>query len=217
MNRLSQYGVLAFALGALSCGKEDDAPVDPGPGGGTSAFELHLELDGADVHHLEGSSSHLFVPGAQGDCNLGLTVCTSYQESVVTDSIDVNDRWQVGLIRTFHGLPGSTPPVDSVNLMVIPGDRPFGKFLFNAGTLSYDIVDGVRLVWTDLAGVDWSTDRGSADQSTSSFTITEAQSTGDPFGPRFKFRCTFHCTLYNDVGGSKTVSNGFLFGPVITS
>ena len=214
MEALLRYVVSGSLVAVSGCAKDDDnaddMPEPPAP------FELDLELDGAVVHRVAGASGFVFVPGSQGDCNMGITVCANYQESVVSDSVDVNDRWRVGLIKTFQDLGGSLPNPDSVNTMVSLGSYPFGKFVWNSTTSQYDIVDGVRIQWTDPSGVEWSTDRGAADQSASVFTVSEKVSTGELFGPRFTFKCSFNCVLYNGTGESKGVSAGYLFGPIIT-
>ncbi|MBK9274412.1 MAG: hypothetical protein IPM49_07715 [Flavobacteriales bacterium] len=213
LNDLRNALVMILVISA-GCKKEDETttPVPDG-GGASSSYALSLELDGIPV--LKTTSTDIFVPGAMGNSNMGLTVCTSYQESIVSDSVDVNDRWKVGLIKTFYGL-SSTPSVDSVNTMVALGSRSYGAFLWNQSTLAYEVVDGVRVEWTDPLGVKWSTDRGTADQTGSSFSINERTSTGDPFGPRFTFKVTFNCRLYDGAGNSKQVTNGALHGPVIT-
>ncbi|MBK6627525.1 MAG: hypothetical protein IPJ87_11080 [Flavobacteriales bacterium] len=208
-------GALVLVLVIMAgCKKEDDATTPAANGGGYgSSYALSLELDGIPV--LKTTSTDIFVPGAMANTNMGLTVCTSYQESVVSDSVDVNDRWNVGLVKTFYGL-GSLPSVDSVNTMVALGARSYGVFLWNQSTLTYEVVDGVRVEWTDALGVKWSTDRGTADQTGSNFSINERTSTGDPFGPRFTFKVTFNCKLYDGAGNSKLVTNGALHGPLIT-
>lgn len=204
----------AALLASTGCKKEDTEAVPAQSGGGTtSSYSLSLELDGAPVQKT--TSTDIFVPGAMGNTNMGLTVCTSYQESVVSDSVDVNDRWKVGLIKTFYGL-GSMPSVDSVNTMVALGARSYGAFLWDQSTLSYVVQDGVRVEWTDPLGVKWSTDRGTADQTGSAFSINERNGTGNPFGPRYTFKVTFNCRLYDGAGNSKLVTNGALHGPVIT-
>lgn len=196
------------------CKKEDDATTPGANGvGASSSYSLSLELDGIPV--MKTTATDIFVPGAMGNSNMGLTVCTSYQESIVSDSVDVNDRWKVGLIKTFYGL-GSLPSVDSVNTMVALAARSYGAFLWNQSTLVYEVVDGVRVEWTDPLGTKWSTDRGTADQTGSNFSINENMSTGDPVGPRFTFKVIFNCRLYDDAGNSKLVTNGALHGPVIT-
>lgn len=205
-----------MAVLAMSCDKDKDTDASNGNGGSTPVvYELHLELDGAPVDHVEGSTTHNFVQGYLSICNTGITSCTCYQESIVSQPLDMNDRWSFGLIKTFDGLSGSGPGVDSVNTLCAVGPRAFGKFLWNNSSSNYDVIDGVRIEYTDAGGVKWSTDRGAADQGASGFEITEIISTGEGFGPRFKMRCAFHGVLYNDAGGSKVVSNGALFGPVI--
>jgi hypothetical protein len=207
-------GVFMLVLAVTGCKKDDTDPAPADPGLNTpSSYTLSLALDGSPV--LKTTSTDIFVPGAMGSSNMDLTVCTSHQESVVSDSVDVNDRWRVGLVKTFYGL-GSTPPVDSVNTMVALGARSYGAFVWNPGTLAYDISDGVRVEWTDPLGTNWSTDRGTADQTGSTFSINERSPTGDPFGPRYTFKVTFSCRLYDGSGNSKLVTDGELFGPVIT-
>ena len=206
--------LVLFLLFLVGCTKEDDSSVPAeGAGGSPSSYALSLDLDGTSV--VKTTSTDIFVPGAMGNSNQDLTICTSHQESIVSDSVDVNDRWRVGLIKTFYGL-GSTPSMDSVNTMVALGARTYGAFVWNSGTLTYDISDGVRVEWTDPSGTKWSTDRGIADQTGSTFSINEVTATGEVFGPRYTFKVSFSCRLYDEAGNSKLVTNGELFGPVIT-
>jgi hypothetical protein len=75
-----------------------------------------------------------------------------------------------------------------------------------------DNVEGVIVYYKDSAGVIWSTDFGSGDQTSSSFQITERKD--DTFYSGV-VKGKFSCTVYNISGDSKLLENGQFVGKSI--
>lgn len=205
---------------AVGCKKDDDdvngSGVQPPV---PEAFHFKVTVDGTEMNYTDGVSDYHILPGAMGSCDQELTECTSFQETVVSHAAYVENRWRIGLIKTFTGLSGSSPSMQQQNSMVLVGGYPWGSFI-NVGVfpdVDYNILDGVRIQWTDPTGVEWSTDRGNGGQEESAFYITEVVATGASDGPRFTIHCAFNCTLYNANGEAKVVTGGRHYGPIIVS
>lgn len=81
--------------------------------------------------------------------------------------------------------------------------------LFSPGNKNYEqnLNNGVE-VYVNINGVTWSISNGTADQSGSTFTITSAAE-GEVAGTdNVEIEATFSCTLYDDSGNSKALTNG---------
>ncbi len=75
------------------------------------------------------------------------------------------------------------------------------------------LTDGIYLSWTDSNGTLWQTCAGSAGQTGSSFTITNAEIAGDPvtdIATDVTVAAAFNCKLYDGAGNAKQLTNGRL-------
>jgi hypothetical protein len=84
-----------------------------------------------------------------------------------------------------------------------PGNYPYAPASFSQG-------NGVVVVWTDPAGVYWSTQYGTADQTGSAFKIISTEDAKDALGRVYiKVKMQFNCKLYNETTGvMKELKNG---------
>lgn len=95
----------------------------------------------------------------------------------------------------------------------VPNDASFFAY-FTTGVWPYGDVQTMAnkasISWYDADGLEWSTTCGSADQTGSTFQITDKQEVDSPFLNAYvKLRITFSCKLYSCSGsGVKNVTNG---------
>jgi len=91
--------------------------------------------------------------------------------------------------------------------------KPQTVAYFAPGSYAYkqinSITDGVVFTWTDNQGKEWRTDSGNANQAGSVFAINKEDFSllnGDIHGIYIK--ATFSCTVYDDAGNFKKITNG---------
>jgi hypothetical protein len=79
-------------------------------------------------------------------------------------------------------------------------------------------ISGARVFYIDANGVEWTTDKGVADQTGSTFAISYYMDYSDPKAPGIfkKVKASFSCKVYDGLGNSKTISNGSFSGKIIT-
>lgn len=97
-----------------------------------------------------------------------------------------------------------------------PDEAAFRQF-FATGACNYATTtggnpNGIVIEHRDNNGVTWKTNKGTADQTGSSFNIVSNNEV-DNFGDQqMKIYATFNCKVYDDNGNSKTLTNGKFVG-----
>jgi hypothetical protein len=91
-------------------------------------------------------------------------------------------------------------------------DNAFANF-FKPGTYPYSPtgkypMNGIKIVYFDSQGNDWSSDYAPGTQTGSNFTITASSDATQLFDKTMKVSATFNCKVYNQQGQSKTITNG---------
>jgi len=89
------------------------------------------------------------------------------------------------------------------------------KSFFTPGVYNYDFDanHGINIEWNDDAGTSWNTDKGTGIQTGSHFEITDMKDFLDLTGEYYvKIKASFNCIVYNDLGQSKTITNGIYIG-----
>jgi hypothetical protein len=93
---------------------------------------------------------------------------------------------------------------------------PYGKSINEVGAANS--MDGVRVTYIGTDDVEWSTDKGSGDQTGSTFTIvskTPLPNIPSPYG-NYSILVQFSCKLYDGNGNVKNLTNGSMRGkPVL--
>lgn len=97
------------------------------------------------------------------------------------------------------------PPYSSEFQMLAPGTLGYGSYNTDSTNVG---IDGAIIAYTDADGKAWSSDRLYGTQpSGSSFSITSHTAIDDPqYGART--RGTFHCTVFDGLGGSLELKGG---------
>ncbi len=206
--------LLAFLLVPLlmvSCKKDDPAPP-PATGGGpegpaqfTPSLSGHqgvgLTMDGTYVSYVHsGGSSGEVIPVYDVQTMQGATSYKSFMSGLFQGSIGEN------VFELHLGTLGYTEvfldPKQFINYFQ-PGPVAYG-------TVTAPNLSQVMILHNDAQGQVWSTLLGSADQTNSTFTITEVDSGFDDLGAWTRVIATFDCKLYNNSGASKSVTGGGL-------
>jgi hypothetical protein len=205
------YLLLAISLFA-SCKKDsnDDTTPTPSTGGNNnntggsitinSTNQVSMKVDGTPLSKIENGSNvessvhsnSLLAP--YPDTSHGIWGSSLYNPSATETYINITKG---GL--KFIGAPAS--------------NTAFKNF-FNPGTYSYDVSGSTYLTGIEISlfenSVFYSSSMGS--QAGSSFTITDmVEVTGGSYYA-VKVRATFHCKVYDGVGGIKTLTEGIYVG-----
>ena len=93
---------------------------------------------------------------------------------------------------------------------VTPSDTSDLKTFFHIGVWPYSdqAVNGVQIRYVDGNGDFWSTDEFPADQTGSTFTITERKALVNGGDNYMKIKASFKCKLYNGFGDVKNITGG---------
>lgn len=197
---------LSTALLLAACKKDDPAPVDPGNGGGTPALSsttvpfVQMTIDGNVITYAEGATFGSF---------------TDHYEDIATPPDSSNKLY--GFVMFRYPELDSTIFVANLGTFnylgaALPTNSQFFSF-FPLGPVTYGDVENnkdlVAITWFDPSGQEWSTFWG-ADQTGSSFNITERLEIPTTGTSSILVRATFTCKLYLDGGSGqfKQVSNG---------
>lgn len=108
---------------------------------------------------------------------------------------------------------GFTPTHEQQFAMITPGAQVFGRGVEVVGL--DDRLDGVTVTYLAPDGVMWTSDRGSGDQTGSSFTIQTKEAVDHPMY-QARVLVSFTCKLYNDEGQVMTLTNASMRGPCIS-
>jgi len=164
------------------------------------SYRFTGSIDGTLVNYstaMEQYGNHVHSTGQIGSPN-----STKILKSGISD-IDNSDLPGIYVsLGTLTYVGGSIAPSDDFFAFITTGNHPF----------SDGAVAGVSISYTDINGVVWASDLGSANQSGSNFMITTVENVTQPFGDDYmSFRATFNVKLYNGSGGTKTLTNCYYY------
>jgi hypothetical protein len=194
-------GILAVisAMALNGCSKDDDDdnnnPItNPPPSTVTinSVPQVAFTIDGTAGSYVTGSTVSSYFSNSS---LLGFPPDSS--ESVYGTGFENNGN---GVIEFYKGTFVYTLPSDSAKFTNFFAKQPY--------SYSTEAANGVRIVWYDSAQDQWTTDQGTANQTGSSFIITDRISVEDNGYKYVKVKITFNCKVYNSAGVSKTITNG---------
>ena len=96
--------------------------------------------------------------------------------------------------------------------MIAPSSSFRNYITASSYSFSVGPVAGVAVTFIDVSGTIWRSDKGSANQSGSSFIISEATPGTNLSGDeQIVFKANFSCKLYDDNGNSVQLSNGYMY------
>lgn len=164
------------------------------------SYRFSGSIDGTNTSYNTALENYGNFIGSDG--SVGFPISTKIVHSGIAD-IDNNDRPSIVIkIGTLTYSGGSiAPSADFLGFITAK------TYAYSAGA-----ANGVVIQYIDLSGEIWQTDFSTADQSGSSFVITQVTNVTEPFGDeRVSFKATFNAKLYNSSGSSKTFSNCYYY------
>lgn len=208
LTRMKKLLTIAVMTGVLltGCKKEDDPAPVPTPTPETvtinSSLRATFKVDGNAVSILETFDVGHVV---SNHSNIGVfpSFSTSAYGSGFYNSTSLSDVFDLdkGTLIYQGSEPDSTPFVAFFN----NGSYPYAD-------LSNLSENGVTIAYY-INGEKWSTDQGTADQTGSTFTISDKKAFDDGWGTlSIKILANFKCKLYNSSGGVKNVTDGVYIG-----
>jgi hypothetical protein len=205
--------LIATCISFNSCKKESEpeptpTPAPPPAGTGapsiTSSFYFQAKIDGTWVTYQDGIGS--YASGTAGG-NYGSTVNQEEQIGMLINYVAQTG----GAIFVLKQFPGTASGADYESMFAV---RSY-TYGINADKPGYPSgVDGAGIVFWDASGVEWRTDYGTANQTGSTFNITEHIANTDGYSHRIS-KATFSCKLYDDNGNVKNLTNGVFRGRTV--
>lgn len=219
MKQISRFSIIILSLSLIlivGCKKESTPEPSPTPTPTTnalSAFYFTAKIDGSTILLEDGKNNYSNLAGGYG-----MTIPYGWQSAPFSSLIETND-----FINNTNNFP-SYGIAFVKNYIGDPNDLTIYKNIisvqsFNYGNLSPNTgvngIDGAVVFFYDTNGIEWSTGLGSADQTGSTFNVTEY--IDDVNGIFHKvIKATFSCKLYDGSGNSKTLTDGTFRGRIIT-
>ena len=160
----------------------------------TTAPQATFALDGVSTSYISNGTTIYGGSGTSGGGS-GATVYSS----------DIDDGNSVTYININKGTLTYTTS--------IPTDNQFKAF-YPISSIPYSVnaVNGVE-VSIFIGGTEWSTSKGTANQTGSTFNIVQTVDNPDLSGTFYlKVKATFSCKVYDGAGNSKTITNGLYIG-----
>lgn len=203
--------ILGTLLLFTSCQKELTYDVLPGDNGGTDTtgtggtdttgntnytYYYDATIDGKhyfqDVTDVNGYEAGSTLAGVD-DVTIGA--------GINPEGGSVLGKTGMGVTKgTLHGYITATD--DDFKNFFAPGDYPF----------SVGAENGVVIGWLDESGTEWDSDKGTADQTGSSFKIVSQSVAQTVINLYLTVRVQFNCKLYDDSGHVRTVTNATFVG-----
>lgn len=189
-------------IGISSCKKKDSTPaattstttLPPV----TSSFYFQAVINGTAISYQDGVEG--FADGGGDEGGTQLSGWQEVQNSVLTAPFATKNTAGFFIMKAFTYQPANT----QIDSMFAVKSYPYGK---ESMSTSADGTDGAKVYYIDANGVEWATDLGSANQTGSTFSITENVVNTDGYSHHIS-KATFSCKLYNASGGSMTLTNG---------
>lgn len=196
------YACLALSLTTVSCKKDDDGaePEEEKKTATTitSDYYFHAFIDGEEVVMQDGVGFWGNGASASGGNN---TMNDTYTlaELTVFQTFNSDKSAGFGLVSNFDGsdiYPELQERIDK----------------FVTGTYTYgnenDEIEGASVYYVDKDGTYWSSEYSGANHTNSTFKITEVKE-GESNSIFFViFSAEFSCTLYDENGNTKKLTNG---------
>ena len=189
-------------IGISSCKKKDNTPATttntttlPPV---TSNFYFQAVINGTAISYQDGVAGY-----ADGGGDEGGSEPSGWQEaqnSELTVPLATKNTAGFYIMKAFTYQPTNT----QIDSMFIVKSYSYGKESMSTST---DGTDGAKVYYIDANGVEWTTDLGSANQTGSTFNITENVVNTDGYSHHIS-KATFSCKLYNASGGTMTLTNG---------
>lgn len=184
-----------------ACKKDDNDDDD-----NNNPFEVTINsypqfsgmIDGAEISYNSTNGYGLGF-GADQDIDTNDLTTASYDAYLTPSENDTTPLFQVSL-GTLSFQNGTLTNNQFANLFQV-GDYPY----------SIDALNGVEIYWRDQNDTLWSTSFGTANQVGNVFTLTDKQVEPDLQGTGYyavKAKMTFNCTLYDNSGNSKALTDG---------
>lgn len=207
--KLAAITAIIVVSGISSCKKEESAPaptpVTTTPPIPTSNLYFQATINGTAVAFQDGVGGY----GAGGGSESG-SEPSGWQEgqsSMVTKAFFTQNLGGFHIMKVFT----YEPSITQIESMFAVQSYPYGKL---SPSSNVDGTDGARVFYHDNDGVEWTTDLGTADQTGSTFNITEHIVNEAGYSHRIS-KVTFNCTLYNSTGASMVLTNGVYRGRTV--
>jgi hypothetical protein len=208
-----KIAALALVLFFSDCKKKDNDPAeDPTPT--PTPAPAPIDINHAPIAQYDtDNKTYTYQDGGKvaGGMGSGLEIAGSSGTSTAeysayfynTDTEDTYFSIDKGTIYT----PGTSHP-----------DTAAFRMFFAPGTVNYSSavapahINGIVIEHKDDSGVMWASDKGSANQTGSVFTIVSSKQVFSFGDQQMKIYATFNCKVYDDNGNSKTLTNGKFVG-----
>ncbi len=212
--------VLATMLFVVTgCSPDDDDPATPS-GGGTptggvpSGDHAMFTLDGQPMSiSISGNTvMSVFASSAQSGGiyqeNQGTTVAS------LTGIPPQGINWARLKAIDVSSSPSGYPTNAEIDAMFQVLSYPYGKSINEVGAANS--MDGVRVSYYGTDQVEWATDKGTADQTGSTFSIISKTPLPNPTQvANYSILVEFSCKLYDDNGNMKTLTDGSMRGKAV--
>lgn len=208
--KVAAITAIIVVTGISSCKKEESTPTPTpttttNPPVPTSNLYFQATINGTAVSFQDGVGGY----GAGGGSESG-SEPSGWQEgqsSMVTKAFSTQNLGGIHIMKAFV----YEPSITQIESMFAVQSYPYGKL---SPSTNIDGEDGARVFYYDNSGVEWTTDLGTADQTGSTFSITEHIVNEAGVSHRIS-KVTFNCTLYNSTGASMILTNGVYRGRTV--
>lgn len=211
--------IIGMLLTTISCKKDTNSDTTNPTGNNTPTPTEHYfeaTIDGATVKFVANTNG--YSEGAK-DAYAGSTLngngwewvpCSFFCDfSLALQNLPSKNEAGIGIIR--NTTTDITELNDYINLISVKS-YGYGKM---AKSTSENGIEGAYVYYVDNNGKLWTSDKGTANQTGSAFSLTEyTNSTSTMYKKECK--ATFSCKLYDGAGNVKTLTNGKLWGGIIT-
>ncbi|WP_242928473.1 hypothetical protein [Pontibacter vulgaris] len=190
---------IILGLGLSSC-EDDDDPKGTLVPGTEADFFFQGNLNGSLILLEEGEDDYISTTAASKIVTG--TGCWEMQDIVLKKELDERRSVRVTFIKKFAACPTQCPELEPI---LRQGKYGFGKIATTIGT---EPVEGIVVTYTDPDGNVWSTDKGTARQQGSLFSVTAFNNnTIDSQSPKIT-EAQFTCILYDGTGKQLILNNG---------
>lgn len=193
--------VILLAVLFASCGNDDEnMNPDPPTIPMTDEDFFSANIDGATVFYESNTDNLLAFTGSSGTPQTlpdTSTVSFSSSLSYYSQGQDIEPLFSIEK-GTLRYAPGPNPTDEIFKDFLKVGNYAFSK----------DAQSGFTVSWYDENGEEWSSSLGSAAQNGSSVSIDEITEATQFYTYYVIATISFSCTLYNEAGESKQLTNG---------
>lgn len=203
---------LLATVGAAGCSDSSTSPDDTNGGGValTGKHYIQAKIDGT-------------VVTVQDDANLGTGIAYSGSGGGGNNPDYYLEAQTIHFVKVIlvGNRPEQDPTFRSPMITFVHNyvDQPFGAehdSVIKRGSNPFGSeekeINGVEILWTDASGTQWSSSKGTGDQTGSTFVVTEhtlqEYQIGQYKAGRYYSKGTFTAKLYDGTGRSITVTDG---------